>query len=128
MSYCYCSPSRSLRRDVAPGTTPREAGITYLSGDMVMGTKGTWVFASQRANALKGWETRRRLQAEAHARLMASAEGWALAHPEVVPPPSEHCDHAEEETEAKETVTVIVIEEPTKATEKVLAPVDLVLV
>lgn len=118
MSYCYCTPRRDMVR-VGPGTTPREAGVTYLSNDVVMGSKGNWVYRYQRDAALKGWETRRRLMAEAHARLQA-------AHPEVVPAPAEHCDdHAEEE---KTEEQVIVIETPTTTERKVPAPVALVLV
>lgn len=115
MAYCYCSPSRDLwnGRRITAGTTPREAGITYLSGDMVMGSRGAWVFASQRTAALKGWETRRRLMAEAHARLMETA-----------PAPVEHCaDHPEEQ--AEEEVVVITITGTTPAETKTPAPVAL---
>ena len=73
MSYCYCTPSRSLRLwgntisgNIAPGTAYAEASATdrgYLPGyradDAVMGTKRDWVERSRREASLRGWATRR---------------------------------------------------------------------
>lgn len=62
MSYCYCSPNRSLRRDVAPGDpVPRAEGhYMWRPESLVMGTKGTWVARTRRTASIRGWQTRRR--------------------------------------------------------------------
>lgn len=88
MSYCYCTPSRSLYRDrypglvgrIAPGTAYEEAPATdrgylpgYRANSAVMGTKGDWVEYSRREASIRGWDTRRvnalrKRQAEAQAK------------------------------------------------------------
>lgn len=73
MSYCYCTPSRSLYRHdvmssarIAPGTAYAVAPQTdrgYLpywqSQEAVMGTKRDWVQRSRREASIRGWVTRR---------------------------------------------------------------------
>jgi hypothetical protein len=88
MSYCYCTPSRSLYRDrypgtvarIAPGTAYAEAPPTdrgylpaYRADDAVMGSKGDWVERSRREASLWGWRTRRANAAAARAREATAA-------------------------------------------------------
>ena len=68
MSYCYCTPSRSL------------------SWNMVMGTKGYRVDATRSEASRRGWETRRRREEMAELeRKAAEARRLAMETPSIQP-------------------------------------------